>query len=64
MPIRLRRGAELGRGGPLCHLPEALQPWVRRVTEDAATWFGDTEEEWPELAGAARRLKVELEELS
>jgi hypothetical protein len=44
-------------------LPEPLRVWIRRQTEQAAGLFDELQAEEPAFAGAARRLKAELETL-
>ena len=45
-------------------LPEPLQPWVRRMTEQAVGLFESIELEEPAFTGAAARLKEELQALA
>lgn len=45
-------------------LPEPLQGWVRRMTEQAVDLFESVEEEEPAFAAVAAHLKAELEALT
>jgi hypothetical protein len=45
------------------HLPPALQPWVRRVTREAAEWMEELAASDPMLASAAARLREEAHAL-